>query len=78
MSFSTAFGQNAVVDEAADRVLQQALLVGELEVHDGLVYGRLGRGCAHHDGGSARTDTAPEGGPDGRLGSPCAAPVSAA
>jgi hypothetical protein len=27
--------QHAVVDELADRVLDQALLVGELEVHGG-------------------------------------------
>ena len=35
--------QDPVVHEPADGVLQQPLLVGELEVHDGLVYGRFGR-----------------------------------
>ena len=35
MSFSTAFGKDFPVDEVADGVLDQALLVGELEVHSG-------------------------------------------
>ena len=40
--------QDAVVDEPPNRVLQQALLVGELEVHVGLVYGRFGRRSRPH------------------------------
>ena len=33
MSFSIAFGKHALVDEAADGLLNVALLVGEIEIH---------------------------------------------
>ncbi|TML81035.1 MAG: hypothetical protein E6G09_13330 [Actinobacteria bacterium] len=55
--------QDPVVHEAAHRVLQEPLLVAELEVHDGLVYGGFGRCRRHHHGHDAGADAAAEGGP---------------
>src|SRR5439155_12505830 len=59
--------QDPLVDEGANGVLQQALLVGELEVHDGLVYGRLGRCRPHHLGHLVEPDAAAESGDRRRL-----------
>src|SRR5207248_2359500 len=50
--------EDAVVDEPPNRVLQQPLLVRELEVHAGLVYGRLARRSAHHRCGVDGDDAA--------------------
>ena len=60
--------QDPVVHELADGVLQEPLLVCELEIHDGLVYGRFGRCRCPHHGHPAGADAAAEGGARRRLG----------